>query len=574
MAKAKEEYTVVARRYRPQQFDDLIGQEHVAQALRNALASGRVAHAYLFTGARGVGKTSTARILAKALNCAKGPTATPCDKCSSCVAIATGDDIDVREIDGASNRQIDDIRAIRAEVNTRPTRGRYKIYIIDEVHMLTMPAFNAVLKTLEEPPAHVKFIFATTEVQKVPITILSRCQRFDFGVIHADRIVTQLRSIVKDEKAKADEEALEMIARRAAGSMRDAQSLLDQLLAFGGDKLTAETVQSLLGVAGPERVLALAQAVFSQDAKATLEQLDSLADNGLQLGELLDQLIEYWRDLMLLSCAGKEAPGLSTPARQRETLLKQAGSVSLDTILTGLDILIQAKTKTRGSGQLRTLMQMALLRLCRLEDLVAITQVAAWLQQSPVGDRPATTLARPATGLAPPTEAKKKVELAAGEPAATPSGPKTIETIWPQFLAEIGGVLSSQLQRKSGVAIAAPNTLVVSFAPEYNSAYEHCSNPVNKQRLDAALQKLAGQAWSVRLETMAGVSTSPAPNTPPPTPAMGRRARFQEAVQKVPVLKRAEEKLGAMVIDLDEDFGAAAPTPATQPAAEEFEPED
>ncbi|HLQ44332.1 MAG TPA: DNA polymerase III subunit gamma/tau, partial [Planctomycetaceae bacterium] len=227
MAKSTPEYTVVARRYRPRQFADLIGQEPVAQALRNALTSDRVAHAYLFTGARGVGKTSAARILAKALNCEKGPTVTPCDQCTSCVAIATGDDIDVREIDGASNRQIEDIRNIRQDVSTRPTRGRYKIYIIDEVHMLTTFAFNALLKTLEEPPPHVKFIFATTDVQKVPITILSRCQRFDFGTIRTERIAKQLRAIVEAEKMQADDDSLEIIARRANGSMRDAQSLLD-----------------------------------------------------------------------------------------------------------------------------------------------------------------------------------------------------------------------------------------------------------------------------------------------------------------------------------------------------------
>src|SRR5262245_8306981 len=207
MADEKPEYTVVARRYRPQQFADLIGQEPVAQALRNALTGDRVAHAYLFTGARGVGKTSAARILAKALNCEKGPTVTPCDKCTSCVAIANGDDIDVREIDGASNRQIDDIRKIRQDVSTRPTRGRYKIYIIDEVHMLTKESFNALLKTLEEPPPHVKFIFATTEVNKIPITILSRCQRFDFAHVGPGKILEQLKRIVEREGFQADEEA-------------------------------------------------------------------------------------------------------------------------------------------------------------------------------------------------------------------------------------------------------------------------------------------------------------------------------------------------------------------------------
>src|SRR5205809_2591399 len=222
-------YTVLARRYRPQQFADLIGQEHVAQALSNALQSNRVAHAYLFTGARGVGKTSTARILAKSLNRVNGPTATPCGECDQCRAIASGEDVDVLEIDGASNRGIDEVREIRANVQYRPSRARYKIYIIDEVHMLTTPAFNALLKTLEEPPPHVKFIFATTEVNKIPVTILSRCQRFDFPGIPLPRIVERLRNIVEAEKMQADDEALELLARRAGGSMRDAQSLLDQL---------------------------------------------------------------------------------------------------------------------------------------------------------------------------------------------------------------------------------------------------------------------------------------------------------------------------------------------------------
>jgi DNA polymerase-3 subunit gamma/tau len=233
------EYTVVARRYRPKQFADLIGQEPVAQSLINALESNRVAHAYLFTGVRGVGKTSAARILAKALNCVHGPTATPCDKCENCIAIASGQDVDVVEIDGASNNRVDEIRELRQNVQFRPSHSRYKIYIIDEVHMVTTAAFNALLKTLEEPPPHVKFIFATTEIRKIPDTILSRCQRFDFAGIPAKRIADQLKAIVADEGREADDEAIELVARRAGGSMRDAQSLLDQLLAFGEEKITA-----------------------------------------------------------------------------------------------------------------------------------------------------------------------------------------------------------------------------------------------------------------------------------------------------------------------------------------------
>src|SRR5947209_11003329 len=225
-------YTVLARRYRPQLFGDLVGQEAVAQALSNAITSDRVAHAYLFTGARGVGKTSTARILAKALNCEKGPTVTPCGVCDSCRRIAVGEDVDVLEIDGASNRGIDEIREIRQNVQFRPQHSRYKIYIIDEVHMLTAPAFNALLKTLEEPPPQVKFLFATTEVHKIPVTILSRCQRFDFKLISTVRLTEHLQGVLGKEKIGADDEAVRVIARQAAGSVRDGLSLLDPVIAY------------------------------------------------------------------------------------------------------------------------------------------------------------------------------------------------------------------------------------------------------------------------------------------------------------------------------------------------------
>jgi DNA polymerase III subunit gamma/tau len=561
MAKAKSEYTVVARRYRPQQFAELIGQEAVAQALSNALKSDRVAHAYLFTGARGVGKTSAARILAKALNCEKGPAPTPCDKCTSCVAIAAGDDIDVREIDGASNRGIDEIRAIRQDVTTRPARGRYKIYIIDEVHMLTKESFNALLKTLEEPPPHVKFIFATTEVQKVPITILSRCQRFDFGMIGIERIAKQLRAVVQAEKVKAEDEALEIIARRAAGSMRDAQSLLDQMMAFGGDGLTGEAVQKLLGIAGPERVMKLAEAVAARDSKLALERLAELADAGLQLGELLDQLIDYWRDLMLVVCLGKEAKDLNTPARFRDALIKQAGLMNVDSVMAGLDILLVTKNRLRGSGQIQTLLQMALIRLSRLDDLAQVSQLALWLSQpgsgpsaaaAPVTSRPTLTL---------PPEGKKKSD--GGEIPADLTA-ETLPGIWPEILAQSGVMLSGQLQRAGLPAIFGPNALVLSFPSEYNAAYQNCSNPMNLERLHEAIRQRTGQAWKVRLEYRATPANGPQRNgVHVPVP----KVRPQEIMTQFPLLQRAMEQLGALPMFIDPGFGAEpTPVPKTEEA--------
>src|SRR5215210_7601244 len=251
-------YTVIARRYRPQSFDELVGQEHVARALQQAISSGRVGHAYLFTGARGVGKTSAARILAKALNCVEGPTPTPCNVCDVCLRVTAGDDVDVLEIDGASNRGIDEIRQLRQNVAVRPSRVRYKIYIIDEVHMLTKEAFNALLKTLEEPPAHVKFMFATTEPEKVLPTILSRCQRFDLRRIPEALIVKHLGEIARKERVTIEPAALQAIARGAEGGMRDAESALDQLISFCGEKIVESDVLSMFGLTSQSQLLLLA----------------------------------------------------------------------------------------------------------------------------------------------------------------------------------------------------------------------------------------------------------------------------------------------------------------------------
>ena len=291
------EYVVVARRYRPKTFGELVGQQQVSQALSNAIATNRVGHAYLFTGARGVGKTSTARIFAKCLNCQDGPTPTPCGQCDACLSIAAGDDVDVLEIDGASNRRIEEIRQLRSNVNIRPSRSRFKIYIIDEVHMLTTEAFNALLKTLEEPPEHVKFIFCTTNPEKIPITVLSRCQQFDFAPVPTDSIIERLRVIVQAEGVEADDEALRLLARRAAGSMRDSQSLLEQLLSFSGPRITENDVHAMLGTAQGGRLQAMVEQLIARDAAQALQQLDAAVREGVDLGQLAEQLLGYLRDV-------------------------------------------------------------------------------------------------------------------------------------------------------------------------------------------------------------------------------------------------------------------------------------
>src|SRR3954463_14513894 len=276
-------YTVLARRYRSGNFDELIGQDHIARTLKKAITSGRIAHAYLFCGTRGTGKTSTARILAKSLNCERsdGPTADPCGECNSCQAIARGEDIDVIEIDAASNTGVDNVRDLINNAQFRPARSRFKVYIIDEVHGLSKSAFNALLKTLEEPPSHVKFILATTEPEKVLPTILSRCQRYDFRNIPTREIAAHLKEICKKEKIKADEDALLLVAKAGAGSMRDSLSLLDRLLSVGEKELTTEMIEELLGLPKTQLIFDLAQSIGEGDVKSVLCRVETITSQGL-----------------------------------------------------------------------------------------------------------------------------------------------------------------------------------------------------------------------------------------------------------------------------------------------------
>jgi DNA polymerase III subunit gamma/tau len=564
-----KDYTVLARRYRPQQFADLVGQEPVAQALANALQTGRVAHAYLFTGARGVGKTSAARILAKALNCEKGPTTTPCGECAMCQAIAAGEDTDVLEIDGASNTGVDDVREIRQNVQYSPARGRYKIYIIDEVHMLSKAAFNALLKTLEEPPPHVKFIFATTEAQKIPITILSRCQRFDFGGISLPRIVERLRQIVAGEGMQADDAALDFVARRAGGSMRDGQSLLDQLLAFSAERLTMDTIHQLLGTAHEDRVAALAGAVLQKDAKGALAVLADLVNQGQQLGEVLDQLIEYWRDLMVVRCAGVEGQDLSVSGAHLPSLRRQADALGLDTILAGPDLLVGAKGRLRGSSHMRVILEMTLVRLAQLEDLVALSQLVQWLDKE--GTPPARTVGATGSGISHPARSlaaspinadseKKKVDPAAGSCAVNvPSmsfSEESLPAIWQQIVCQAGFALASDLRKVANTAIFAPNTLVMRVPARYNPLGSNAIAPGSLTQIEALLSKTVGQTCTVRVETIReepAAAQSASAGGPNNSAAGTRQAR--EKARQLPLVQKARDVLGAEILHVDPDFG-------------------
>lgn len=362
------DYTVVARRYRPQRFADVVGQDHVVQSLRNAIRLNRLAQAYLFCGTRGVGKTSVARIFAKCLNCTQGPSEEPCQVCEICQAITSGQDVDVIEIDGASNNGVEQVRELRQNAALRPSRSRFKIYYIDEVHMLSTGAFNALLKTLEEPPPHVKFLFSTTEAAKIPVTVLSRCQRYDFAGINPEGIARSLAEVCRREGVTVEPEALGIVARRAGGSLRDAQSMLEQLLASGNSHLGSEEVHQLLGTPSGERLLAMLEALADRHPPLALKLLDQAVAAGIEPAEFLSGLLETLRDLMVLS-VGAESLLLATSPRHKPRLEILAGRWSTDSILAALQILAEARSRMRGAAHARLLAELALVRVSRLENL-------------------------------------------------------------------------------------------------------------------------------------------------------------------------------------------------------------
>ena len=597
-ADAGGEYVVVARRYRPQAFDQLVGQEHVAKALKGAIESDRVGHAYLFTGARGVGKTSSARILAKALNCERGTSAYPCGECEACQSIASGDDVDVLEIDGASNRGIDEIRQLRQNVAVRPARARFKIYIIDEVHMLTKEAFNALLKTLEEPPEHVKFIFATTEANKIPITILSRCQRYDFAGIEPTAIHKRLSEIATNEGVDVESDALQIIAMRAAGSMRDSQSLLEQLLSTGSKQITAKDVTELLGLAPAARLTRLVEPLVNRDAAAALAELDAAINEGAEVGQLVDQLLGYFRDAMTQAVGCNASQLLYALPTQREEILSVGQRLGIQTLLAISQVLDQTAARLRVSTQVRTLAEMALVRICHLQNLDEITALieqlkggealpvraaaagpvmggAGWIgakKNEIVSAKPQAAIPSlvsapqpPATpvSLQPPASPEgsgpsdgarsSESNAAEDDPRAEPGArmrevgelvrvqAADAERVWQEALAQLestSGVVAAAAHEATQIRADGQGRLVVSFPESMKFMRESCARPQNLSRIEAALQQVCGG------RVMLTLSTHPDPagaTTRVDAPARPNPKQQQASAAADPFVKRAVE---------------------------------
>ena len=597
LADQASKYTVVARRYRPRTFEELVGQDTVAQGLLRAIETHRVGHAYLFTGARGVGKTSTARIFAKALNASADGKGHFDPKSEIALAIDSGDDMDVIEIDGASNRGIDEIRQLRSNASIRPTRSPYKIYIIDEVHMLTTQAFNALLKTLEEPPGHVKFIFCTTDPDKIPITVLSRCQRYDFPPVHTDQILTRLKFICTNEGTQADEDALKLIARRAAGSMRDSQSLLEQMLSFGGKHITVDEVHAMLGTADESRLALFAECMVRRDAAKAIIELNSAIADGVDPGQLAEQFLGYLRDVMTVAI-GAPAELVRTADPSNVSDLKAYGNAwGLSTLLSAIQLLDESIVKMKHSVQSRILLEVALVQICTLADLQSIADIAQGIAQNlnpSAGPKRAELPSVQAPSVQAPSE-KKNVEQApaaiapvaiapvaiapvpiapvAAEPAESTESSdvkkKELQNLSPsqetselaeprQQLAMVALGLEGLARQLASLALDVvehpEGRWKVRLAKEAEWTFSKFTSPENLRKLTEGLMRLTGR----QIELDFVVTDEPMPQQqgvhdqgPKPTQGVSQPQRIRE-MMATDLIKRFIEVLGGEVVKVED----------------------
>lgn len=562
-------YQVIARKYRPQRFADVVGQEHVTQTLANAIAQKRIAHAYLFCGPRGTGKTTVARIFAKCLNATNGPTVDFAAEDPRCIEIAEGRALDVLEIDAASNRGIDEIRSLRETVKYAPANARFKVYIIDEVHMLTKEAFNALLKTLEEPPEHVKFMFATTEPEKVLATILSRCQRFDLRRIPTALIVKHIAHIAGLEKVTIDQAALFAIARGADGGMRDAESTLDQLISFCGKRIEEADVLSMFGLTAQAQLLDLSRAILTGEVSAALNQLDQLVRNGKDLGRLLADLLNHFRNLLLFQVSGGDLGLLEVSEAEAAALKDQSSLLTADAATRIMEVLADAEFRLRDAASKQILIEIALLRAIEARNAVSLDSVLKILQQlrneggaspapaptvptkasSPPYLRPAPLAETPAPPQTTPAPVSGSTPAPAPPPPAiatlaeTPGDTADLEELWARVIEAVGRVsqfTKGYLVNAHPVSLT-KTLLTVGFDPEFAGYIGLVDNSRNHEILQTKLRELGHAGVQVKfVKAEAGtralprVAESPAsvprpgaasvaaPRTASPTPAAAK----------------------------------------------------
>lgn len=501
-------YQVLARKWRPQTFAEIVGQGATAETLKNAISQNRIAHAYLFAGARGVGKTTTARILAKALNCRQGPTVKPCNDCASCREVTSGQSIDVLEIDAASNRGIDEIRELRESVRYRAARDRYKVFIIDEVHMLTTEAFNALLKTLEEPPEHVVFILATTELHKVPGTILSRCQHFNFRAISTREIYERLALIAGEEQVRIGEQALSAIARASEGSLRDGESLLDQAISLCGEEVQEEQVRDLLGVVPQQLLENVATAVIARDSKQVLALVDQVLTSGRNPQQLVRELMGHFRNLLMVKIAGKDSQLVSAPAEELARLQTVSAQLSEEDLTRFFQILVATDGDLRGSAHPRLHLELGLVRMVQAKRLAALEELLAAFS----GDSTPGTPEPPAKDSLPRSAPSPSPAIFqdSGPPAPVVAG-AGLDRICEAVSKEsriAASVLGQALE-----AVVAGDELRVRFAAGQHGSCELLKTPENLEVIAKASARLEGRPLKVSLLVD---EEQPSPEAPPP----------------------------------------------------------
>ena len=574
-------YEVLARKWRPQQFADVVGQGHVTQTLQNAIKANRIAHAYLFVGPRGTGKTSLARLFAKALNCKNGPTITPCDVCDSCREITSGTSMDVLEIDGASNNGVEQVRDLRDNVKFAPVHGAYKIYIIDEVHMLSTAAFNALLKTLEEPPAHVKFFFATTEAHKVLPTIVSRCQRFDLRRIRTELIVERLNLIVKEEEISLDSDAALAIARGAEGGLRDAESALDQLISFRGETITEADVLAVFGLVSRQTLESLSLSVLKGDVADIVRIIGELDASGKDMQRLVLELLDQFRSLLIYICAPTSAASLDIVESQLESFKKQATLATPDRLMRIAEVLSQAEDRMRYSLSRRTLVETSLIR-CALSTMVSVDELlqrVETLRQSLGGAGPAAPVpppvvrevapavaVRPQTPVPAPVKpmapaAVKPNPVAAPAPVVPPAN--ELEHLTAQWRSEIvervGRIGTAALARNllldARPLLVEPMRVVIGFDPEFSGNIEKIKAPHYIKAIQGVLTNFLKRQVNVEFEliTSEGPVDVPADHVAGTSGAVtGKGPKSKQDWYKEPVVRKTLEFFNGSILDIRE----------------------